>query len=129
MTVAGKVTKRRATLLSPQEFFPLDQWARQLTEAFGETPYLVGSSANGSKDTYRDVDVRMLCPKGASWLTRTETRRLTVNLAVTAWGRNVTNLPIDFQFQSANEFHTYDDEYRSALGISARARLAREAKA
>lgn len=80
--------ERRGTLLSPQEFFPLDQWARQLTEAFSETPYLVGSAANGKKDGYRDVDVRMLCPKGGLWITRTETRRLTINLAVTTWCRH-----------------------------------------
>lgn len=117
---------KRSSLLSPQEFFPLDQWGRQLTEAFGETPYLVGSVANGKKDTYRDVDVRMLCPKGARWIVRTETRRLTLNLAITSWGRHVTGLPIDFQFQAEDEFHSYDGEYRSAVGISARARLSRE---
>jgi hypothetical protein len=116
----------RSTSLSPQDFLLLDQWGRQLQEAFGETPYLVGSVIRAARD-YRDVDVRMLAPADVEgWLapeTATGARPLrlrTVNLALSLWGRQVTGLLVDFQFQPAEEFHGYDDERRSALGISTR---------
>lgn len=109
----------RSTSLSPHDFRLLDQWGRQLGEVFGETPYLVGSVARASRDP-RDVDVRMMLPEGAGWIAATRLRLLHVNLSVTMWGRQVTGLPIDFQFQPPNEFHTYDEERRGALGISTR---------
>lgn len=109
----------RSTSLSPHDFRLLDQWGRQLQEVFGETPYLVGSVARAARDP-RDVDVRMLLPEGAGWIAATRLRLLHVNLSVTMWGRQVTGLPVDFQFQPPNDFHTYDDERRSALGISTR---------
>lgn len=40
----------------------------------------------------------------------------TINVAITLWGRQVTGLPIDFQFQLDHEFHKYDDEPRNPLG-------------
>lgn len=113
----------RATSLSPQDFLLLDQWGRLLWEAFDETPYLVGSVLAGG--AYRDVDVRMLAPDG--WLDappgsfhRVKVRLRTVNLCVTLWGRQVTALPLDFQFQPPDEFHKYDGERRGALGIRSR---------
>lgn len=93
--------KRRATSLGPHDIFLLDQWGRQLQEAFDETPYLVGSVAR-AEDNWRDVDVRMLMPFGLDTLT--PLARRTMNLAISLWGRQVTNLPIDFQFQSDAEW-------------------------
>lgn len=112
--------KRRASSLGPQDIFLLDQWGRQLRDAFGEMPYLVGSACRGDKDFYRDVDLRMLLPKGASWVAKTDGRLAAINLAVTMWGRTVTNLPIDFQFQRADEFHKYDGEIRNPMGTRTR---------
>lgn len=106
---------RRGTSLSPQDWFLLDQWGRQLQEAFDEMPYLVGSVGRAERQ-YRDVDVRMLAPE--SWVAEHKIRLRTINTAVSLWGRKVTGLPIDFQFQPAEEFHTYDGERRGALGIS-----------
>lgn len=119
---------RRATRLSPPDFLLLDQWGRQLREAFDEPepdagPFLVGSAM--SRGDYRDVDVRMATR--APWLVGDHpehsldaihvVRLRTINLAVSLWGRQVTSLPIDFQFQPADEFHTYDGHTRNPLGI------------
>lgn len=119
-----------ALALGPHDHELLDDWGRLLAEAFNEMPYLVGSAGEGG--SYRDVDVRMIVPEDAGWLVEfpdvTEThqslRLRTVNLAVTLWGRQVTGLPIDFQFQPAVEFHSYDGQKRSALSITRRAMAA-----
>jgi hypothetical protein len=122
------VTESRASSLGPHDFMLLDQWARQLYDAFAVRPYLVGSVRRGERQ-WRDVDVRILLPEGAAWLgeidglsdTIVSLRLRTVNLAISLWGRQVTGLPIDFQFQPDAEFHAHDDEGRSALGISVHA--------
>lgn len=108
--------RKRATSLGPHEIFLLDQWGRQLAEAFGETPYLVGSVERGKVD-YRDVDVRML---DTLKLGNRLLARRTLNVAVSLWGRHVTGMPIDFQFQGEAEFHSYDDESRNPLGPRSR---------
>ena len=117
--------KRRGSALSPQDKYLLDQWGRQLREAFGDTAYLVGSAGYDGERHPRDVDVRMLLPKGAGWIARTQARLWAVNVAVSTWGRSVTGLPIDFQFQPAADFHA-ENGYRSALGISPRVKAANE---
>lgn len=103
-------------MLGPHDIFLLDQWGRQLHEAFGATPYLVGSVEHGKLD-YRDVDVRMLDPLK---LGNRPLARRTLNVAVSLWGRHVTGLPIDFQFQTESEFHDYDGEGRNPLGTRSR---------
>lgn len=114
----------RATILSPQDFYLLDQWGRQVSEAFDETPYLVGSALGDTRDDYRDVDVRVLCDDpwvlGPLCDDGARPRLRVVNLAVTLWGRQATGLPIDFQFQQSDEFHEYDGQRRSALGLRSR---------
>lgn len=110
---------KRASALSPQDFFLLDQWGRQLRDVFGDYPYLVGSAERGDVN-YRDVDMRMLLPKGAGWIAKTPGRLAAINLAITLWGRSVTNLPIDFQFQPADEFHKYDGQTRNPMGPRSR---------
>jgi len=104
--------------LGPQDIFLLDQWGRQLEEAFGEVPYLVGSVAR-AEAVWRDVDVRMLIPSRLKRTVLTRSAMLavrTVNVALSLWGRQVTGLPIDFQMQLAEEFHKYDSEIRNPLG-------------
>lgn len=103
-------TKTRATALGPHDIYLLDQWGRQLTEAFGETPYLVGSVVRAERE-WRDVDIRMPECLGLSGLALR-----TVNLALSLWGRQVTGLPIDFQMQPDAEFHSYDGEMRNPMG-------------
>lgn len=122
--MAEDAPKVRGSALSPQDKYLLDQWGRQLREAFGETAYLVGSAGYGGERHPRDVDVRMLLPKGAGWIGRTQARLWAINVAVSTWGRTVTHLPIDFQFQPHDEFHAEGGNYRSALGISPRVKAA-----
>lgn len=104
--------RHRATSLGPQDIYLLDQWGRQLREAFGETPYLVGSVAR-AESTWRDVDLRMLDPLK---LGNRHLARHALNVAMSLWGRHMTGLPIDFQFQVPSEFHKYDREVRDPMG-------------
>lgn len=106
------MTEKRATMLGPHDFFLLDQWGRQLNEAFEARAYLVGSVGKGKAD-YRDVDIRMLDPLK---LGNRPLARRTLNVAVSLWGRHVTGLPIDFQFQTNAEFHEHDGESRNPIG-------------
>lgn len=103
----------RATSIGPHDIYLLDQWGRQLTEAFGAGAMLVGSVARGEKD-WRDVDIRMPLPKSMTRMSDHAIRA--VNLAVTLWGRQVTALPIDFQMQRADEFKSYDNDIRNPMG-------------
>lgn len=104
---------RRVSRLSPHDIFLLDQWGRQLSEAFGQRPYLVGSTVQNSDHDPRDVDVRMLDPLR---LGNRPLARRTLNLVLTLWGRQLTGLPIDFQFQTTREFHSHDGKPRNPLG-------------
>lgn len=114
--------RKRATSLSPHDFLLLDQWGRDLDEAFRSSmltsPYLVGSVLDGG--AYRDVDVRMLTSD--PWVLTHDLRLRTLNMCVSMWGRQVTGLPVDFQFQPEAEFHRYDGHQRNALGINPRIR-------
>ncbi len=112
MSATKDRTGRRATSLGPHDRFLLDEWGDQLSEAFGETAYLVGSVARAD-DHYRDVDVRMIGDWQADYDHTQRTRAL--NLAVTLWGRQVTGLPIDFQFQHREVWATHDGEPRNPL--------------
>lgn len=122
---------RRTTMLGPVEIYLLDQWGRQLHEAFGHYPYLVGSAMKGLP--WRDIDVRLILPDkrftkitGAKpGETHLEAPLLqALNVAFTVWGQRVTSLPIDFQFQSmtdANE-DPANSGPRNPLGVRARSR-------
>jgi hypothetical protein len=104
--------RRRATALGPHDIFLLDSWGNQLLDAFDEMPYLVGSVARADEH-WRDVDLRMLDALG---LDDRPLARRTLNVALTLWGRQVTGLPVDFQMQGAEEFHSYDGEVRNPMG-------------
>lgn len=43
---------------SPRQMFALDEACKPISEAFDETPYLVGTAV--SRQEYRDVDVRLI---------------------------------------------------------------------
>lgn len=109
----SETEKRRAMSIGPQDVFLLDQWGDQLRRAFGEMPYLVGSVARGARD-WRDVDIRM-----TDVLNLYEDKPMAlrvINLSISLWGRQVTGLPIDFQMQPFEEFHSYDGEIRNPMG-------------
>lgn len=96
----------RASYLGPHEMFLLDNACKPIAEAFNSHPYLVGSVMETGQ--FRDVDVRLI-------LEDIEYARLAagisvplVNIALTAYLRRMTGLPVDFQIQqqtAANELH------------------------
>jgi hypothetical protein len=116
-------TKPRTTLLTTAELYNLDSACRLISRAFrGGPPYLVGTAGVGSADSYRDVDVRLMldddefaevCPTRERWEL--------LCLAIGAYLRDRTGLPVDFQIQLtsvANE--RYGDKPRNPLGMSRR---------
>lgn len=122
----GTGGKRRASSLSPPEFYALTLWGRDLYEAFEVMPYLVGSCQRA--EDYRDVDVRMLLTPESNLHRITKPGRehllLLLNAAISRWGREVTNLPIDFQFQDRDEANAeYGDQPRNPIGRHAAERL------
>jgi len=119
MTGGSVSTKARTDLLTTVELYNLDVACQIIRKAFGRPPYLVGTAGVGGADTYRDVDVRLMldddefaeaCPTRARWEV--------LCLAVSAYLRERTGLPVDFQVQSisvANE--RYGGKPRNPLGM------------
>lgn len=117
---------RRPTHLGPPERYLIEQWGRMLREAFGRTPYLVGSLARN--EPWRDVDVRLILDDHEfDRLTGGDDLRLqALNVAVSIWGQQATGLPIDFQFQPVTAANAESGgQPRHALGILAAARAVR----
>ena len=91
----------RTDLLTTVETYNLDDACRVIGKAFSEPPYLVGTAADGSAGTYRDVDVRLILDDarvrgglpgpGAVGV---------LCLAIGAYLSERTGLPIDFQIES-----------------------------
>lgn len=102
----------------------LNSWGADLYRAFGQTAYMVGSATQGK--SWRDVDVRMilddddydrLCgPKVNPDFTNARWAALVTSISL--WGKAVTGLPIDFQFQRRDKVMQEDwDKPRVPLGI------------
>ena len=110
----------------------LEEFGYQVWAAFDETPYHVGSSVQGK--SWRDVDVRLLLPDdtyermglGDPAHPHENAKWVSLVMAYSALGKQMTGLPIDFQIQQqsyANEhFQQKDGCIRSALGILHRIR-------
>ncbi|MFJ8006139.1 hypothetical protein [Streptomyces fagopyri] len=102
----------------------LNAFAREITNAFGATPYLVGSAARGK--TWRDVDIRLILPDDHfdrlfpehTKPDRTDDLWSLLCAAIAELGRQRTNLPIDFQIQRATDANTLYPGIRHALGIA-----------
>lgn len=107
----------------------LQHFGRVVHEFFGHYPYQVGSSLKctlGRAKTWRDVDVRLILPDeefDAMFGELTHPRCLNLKwnaacLAFAALGRDMTELPIDFQVDRQTEANRdYGNEPRSAIGI------------
>lgn len=106
----------RRQLLDVEELRTLEDWGVLVGQAFGEWPYQVGSTVNGS-DTYRDVDVRVMLDdeKYDSLMNLISVDRL--NYLLTLWGKKATGLRIDCQIQRTSDANAEFDGVRMALGI------------
>lgn len=102
----------------------LDAFGREIHDAFGWFPMLVGSSATSK--TWRDVDVRLILPDDEFDKlfpdTSSEQGRAMWGLlcaALSELGRQRTGLPVDFQIQRMTQANTrYDDTHvRWAIGL------------
>lgn len=101
--------------LGPHNGFQLRVFGAYITQAFGHTPYQVGSTLT-RKAPYRDVDVRLILPdEEYAIYCEDESRKRMWELAWTALGEKVTGLPIDFQIQSQTD---QEPGPRSALLIT-----------
>lgn len=116
--------KKRADYLPPQSLFGLHSAAHEVMKSYDSLGvYLVGSCLR-SKD-YRDVDVRCMMrdddfeamfPKDENGH---RPRWMLTCLSLSAWFRQVTGLPVDFQFQKqtlANEKYPSRAHPRNSLG-------------
>ena len=101
----------------------LNAFGREINEAFGRIPYLVGSAARSK--TWRDVDVRLMLPDDEFDLLfpghikpgRVDGKWSLLCAAISELGRMRTGLPIDFQIQRASDANAAFDGIRHALGL------------
>ena len=100
----------------------LQEFGEHVLRAFGDVAYHVGSSL-GDKQGWRDVDVRLIL-SDAEYEARgfgnpsnalSNKRWVSTVLAWTAFGREVTGLPIDFQIQQQSAANKEFQAPRSAL--------------
>lgn len=101
----------------------LDAFAREINDAFGDVPYLVGSAAVGKQ--WRDVDVRLILPDeefDALFPKPTEPgqpdgRWDLLCAALSELARQRTGLPVDFQIQRQSYANARFPGPRHALGL------------
>jgi hypothetical protein len=101
----------------------LNAFGREINEAFGHIPYLVGSAAIGK--TWRDVDVRLMLPDDEfdalfpnhTAATHADGKWALLCAAISELGRIRTGLPIDFQIQRTSEANELYGGVRQALGL------------
>jgi hypothetical protein len=103
----------------------LEEFGSQVWSAFGYAPFLVGSVLTTTK--WCDVDVRLILPdeeykalglgEPAENLQRMNGKWVSLCLAYSALGKQMTGLPIDFQIQQMSFANEHHKGARSALGI------------
>lgn len=115
--MTAKPRKRSASYLTVPQFHRLNWACIPITKAFGCPPYLVGSVLE--RPDYHDVDLRLpMDPKRAGTdFEMAGPRLLVVNCAISDWLAQITRLPIDFQFQTEEEWATLDGETRNPMGL------------
>jgi hypothetical protein len=99
-------------------FYELNEACRSITDVFGYHVYLVGSALK--KRDWRDVDVRCMLPDadfdrtfGTSQSPAHNPWLSLLTISISAWLKNRTGLPVDFQFQRQTEAAR---EYTRAAG-------------
>lgn len=103
----------------------LDLYGLIVFDAFGARPYLVGSCL--IRRDFRDVDVRVILPDdefevlfGEGMIAtehRANPKLSAINMAFSSLGKEMTDLPIDFQIDQMTRANTEHDGPRNALGI------------
>ncbi|SMF86934.1 hypothetical protein [Streptomyces sp. Amel2xC10] len=101
----------------------LNNFGREIDQAFGHMPYLVGSAARGKK--WRDVDVRLMLPDDEfdvlfpshTSSTHADAKWALLCAAISELGRQRTGLPIDFQIQRTSNANELYSGVRHALGL------------
>lgn len=122
----GPAPRRKANHIGAPACFELELACKHLREAFGGFGvYQVGSSLD--RADWRDVDLRMILPDdefaalfpnaGPSGQWEQDPRWLVMTVAIAAWLKEMTGLPIDFQFQPQGHANERHPGPRNALGL------------
>jgi hypothetical protein len=101
----------------------LDAFGREINEAFGHLPYLVGTAAVGKQ--WRDVDVRLILPDEEfdALFPPVDPGQFPDGLwsllcaAISELARARTGLPVDFQIQRQSHANDRYPGVRHALGL------------
>lgn len=100
----------------------IDAFGREINDAFGHLPYLVGTAAMGKQ--WRDVDVRLILPDDEfdaffPPVARDEPdgRWGLLCAAISELARQRTGLPVDFQIQRQSYANDRFPGVRHALGL------------
>lgn len=121
--------RKKASYVGAPAIFQLEQCCQQINDAFGGFGcYLVGSALE--RPDWRDVDVRLMMSDeefarlfpdaGDHW--EHDPLWLLLTVAISTWLRQVTGLPVDFQFQPQTLANAQHKGLRHALGL----RIAKE---
>jgi hypothetical protein len=102
----------------------LEDFAEHVRNFFGETPYLVGSVLQSK--LWRDVDIRVILSDeeyasiglGNPKEPFNNSKWISLCLAFSALGKQMTGLPIDFQVQQLSYANEQFKGLRSALGLT-----------
>lgn len=98
-------------------------FTQKIYDVFGEYPYHVGSSLTNKND-WRDVDIRLILDDEvyAAWgfgnphYPQHNAKWAAMCRALTSLGREMTELPIDFQIQQRTDANEHEPGMRSWLG-------------
>lgn len=104
---------------SPRQLFLLDEACKPIREAFGVSPYLVGTAADLERKTYRDVDVRLILDdeKYDALFDAVGTKTMVfLGFAIGEYIAARSGLPIDFQIQRATEANAKHPGIRNPIG-------------
>jgi hypothetical protein len=101
----------------------LDSYGRDIADAYGHIPYMVGTAARFKQ--WRDVDVRLILPDAEfdamfpdyAEFNQLDPRWALLCAAISELGRMRTGLPIDFQFQRMTDANARYDGPRHPLGV------------
>lgn len=116
----AKPSVRSASYLTVPQFHRLNWACQPIRQAFGVTPFLVGSVQ--TRPDYRDVDLRLPMGRNERWhgtefIIEETAILLLVNIAISELLRQQTGLPIDFQLQPLDEWESYDTSLRNPMGV------------